>query len=1209
MTAITQAVRFMSTVHGTTAAIRQGQQSVDGVARSVAFSPKYFPAFLAVSSLTSGVGGYFFMGSLQNLFKQPASAVPHPNSHGNTVIFELESSPCLDMTTGSTNGTQKWHETVDAATAMAKAEKPKGGPSAKAPSRKTFDTLNKTALVSAVTWDIFSPPPNNSFKGKVVPRVVNRYQNRRKVSLEVHKITPPVDPAMKDDPNYVVHSYEECVLRILVPVNKAKATEAKLEGYIKMRLHEGSVEQFDAPDYDDDEGSTSDSALIAATGGALLDTGGKHFDGWKPKYRVPCQSVTIEHQHKRNVHLLVTVGQLKQEREIIFDTEKDATLFCQKLAEEHAKEAIRLKKRLQSSLGEIHLQPFETITILVEVVSGRNLPIGDLTTSDPYVVCYMGKRQLHKTKHISGTLDPVWTVSTGSLFLATIESEELFLQDGLSFVVKDFDQFGADETLGMIHVNPRTVYNAKGERMELKLQPVEGGVENAEEVPGHIAIRIRRATEHDKQFMKEYEGSTKTLSAAKNPKTTTSAIKAIVTKNSKVEDGVKLLKTRPYPDPMNPEETEWMTKKEIMTECMKPSRSWTDAGTGKLGRVYLEILSAEGLPNMDTMSWLGNLTDSFVSVVYEDTVVRTDTIDDCLNPVWLPWSQRAFILNIGHPSSQIFLGIFDYDAGFDDHDLIGRVSVDITNLRPDTEYSLSYAIYPSAIVSGREIQGKINIRLRIEIPDERRFALAVLEPPNPNYVNLKKGKDFRVVRQTCLGKTDVDKYSMSTMKSYIDELSEYQNLLLYIEDALFTLLLWRGHFKVTIGGKEYMLPIHSFNAFVLATFLVEHPQCYPSFCFGCIAWLLLAVMGWRRNNPNEWARCQSFAEIFQKVVFGKSSTPPHRIEAFEKYEETKAALEKWMKRIKDSEDKAQRAYIQAQKEEEQRLKDLEEIGETDADISTKIGGGISIDPIRAALHPVQLLLGFICRILRFVKHVVYWEEAYFSFWITIASAFLSIVCLFVPWFFIIRWTARIVVWLLFGPWMKLVDVYYVSTLKPETDEERTAREELERLERKAVTDEAAKAARLVREEAAKMKEMKRIMFGKFAMKVPILKQDRFTDIPLPESSAKPYEQKALSLAELAMQEAGYNRTRLPGQTLVGDMIPTIEADGFTRAPTGKATASPEKMTTSTRAKPEAKTTNAAYAQIGSIVVVAGVLTFFGVPLLASVAEKAVDAAL
>jgi hypothetical protein len=428
---------------------------------------------------------------------------------------------------------------------------------------------------------------------------------------------------------------------------------------------------------------------------------------------------------------------------------------------------------------------------------------------------------------------------------------------------------------------------------------------------------------------------------------------------------------------------------------------------------------------------------------------------------------------------------------------------------------------------------------------------------------------------------------------------------MYLEDALMTLLLWRGHFPVKIGGRQFSLPIHSFNAFVVAIVLVERPEYYPSFCFATIAWVMLAIMGWRRNNPDVWTRCYSFAEILEKIVVGKCSTPPDRIEPFQDFDVAKKALEKWMSRLKDAEDKAQRAYIEAQKEEEERLKELEEIGETDADISTKVGGGISIDPIKAALHPVQLILGTICEVLRFVKHVLYWEEAYFSFWITIASAFLAIVCMFVPWFFLIQWTARIIVWTIFGPWMKLVDIFYISKIKPETEEERITREQQEKQQRRLATSLAAKEARLARENVAKMRDMKRVMFGKFSMKIPTLKMDRYSDRPLPESSATPYQEKALTLAELAMQEAGYNRIRLPGQTLVGDMIPRVETETFTKAPTGKATSSPEKLAKDTPGggtKQSSDSTTTAYVYIGSLVAMASVITFFGVPILASYTE-------
>lgn len=81
--------------------------------------------------------------------------------------------------------------------------------------------LFERTLVSAKTWDIFSPPPANSVSGKLVPRVLNRYKNRRKFSLEVHRVTPLVedkssDKSGKNPLSEAPHSYEECVARYVV---------------------------------------------------------------------------------------------------------------------------------------------------------------------------------------------------------------------------------------------------------------------------------------------------------------------------------------------------------------------------------------------------------------------------------------------------------------------------------------------------------------------------------------------------------------------------------------------------------------------------------------------------------------------------------------------------------------------------------------------------------------------------------------------------------------------------------------------------------------------------------------------------------------------------------------------------------------------------------------------------------------------------------
>lgn len=184
-----------------------------------------------------------------------------------------------------------------------------------------------------------------------------------------------------------------------------------------------------------------------------------------------------------------------------------------------------------------------------------------------------------------------------------------------------------------------------------------------------------------------------------------------------------------------------------------------------MGKIFVEILGCDNLPNLDSGGFLGNKTDAFVSLVLEDSVVQTDIIDDSLSPRWLPWSKRAFIFHVSHSSSQLFVGVFDNDLGMDGHDLVGRVSVDMTNLRRDTIYTLKYDIFKSSQMSERKARGSVTLRLRMDIHDERKLLLACLEPPLDIYVNVKTRKDFRVLRWTTQGKYDMEQYSMKVMNS------------------------------------------------------------------------------------------------------------------------------------------------------------------------------------------------------------------------------------------------------------------------------------------------------------------------------------------------------------------------------------------------------------------------------------------------------------
>jgi hypothetical protein len=177
--------------------------------------------------------------------------------------------------------------------------------------------------------------------------------------------------------------------------------------------------------------------------------------------------------------------------------------------------------------------------------------------------------------------------------------------------------------------------------------------------------------------------------------------------------------------------------------------------------------------------------------------------------------------------------------------------------------------------------------------------------------------------------------------------------------------------------------------------------------------------------------------------------------------------------------------------------------------------------------------------MRHVKFVVIWEECYISFWVVTGCLLLAVVFLFVPWMFIIRWSARLVVWMLFGPWMKLVDRFYVSKIQPPTDEEIETHRQKEREKRQYSTSAAITEARIKQENAAKMEAMKKFIFGKYITRVPILKEDRYRDVPLPESTAVPFTASRITGNE--RRDAMYQRMRLPGQHLVGDMVPKASA--------------------------------------------------------------------
>lgn len=97
------------------------------------------------------------------------------------------------------------------------------------------------------------------------------------------------------------------------------------------------------------------------------------------------------------------------------------------------------------------------------------------------------------------SLEPIYTVETGSLFIFDANTDDLKNAGGLLFKVKDRDMgVKTNDDVCSTTVPAETLLEATGERLEFKLSPaywVEG------EDAGHIAIRVRRVTSYDQEFM------------------------------------------------------------------------------------------------------------------------------------------------------------------------------------------------------------------------------------------------------------------------------------------------------------------------------------------------------------------------------------------------------------------------------------------------------------------------------------------------------------------------------------------------------------------------------------------------------------------------------------------------------------------------------------------------------------------------------------
>lgn len=127
--------------------------------------------------------------------------------------------------------------------------------------------------------------------------------------------------------------------------------------------------------------------------------------------------------------------------------------------------------------------------------------------------------------------------------------------------------------------------------------------------------------------------------------------------------------------------------------------------------------------------------------------------------------------------------------------------------------------------------------------------------------------------------------------------------------------------------------------------------------------------------------------------------------------------------------------------------------------------------------------------------------------------------------FLVRWTLRIAAWLLLGPWMKLVDIFYVKRIQSTEEQEKEAKARVKAKYKALLANALHTQTR--KEELTKLKAMKRYMFGEYLAVLPRFKEERWLDIPLAASYAYPHV--AVESYDIV--------NRKYGQHLTGDMIP------------------------------------------------------------------------
>ena len=210
---------------------------------------------------------------------------------------------------------------------------------------------------------------------------------------------------------------------------------------------------------------------------------------------------------------------------------------------------------------------------------------------------------------------------------------------------------------------------------------------------------------------------------------------------------------------------------------------------GRIGSLRCEVLGCVSLDRQKP--------DVAVYMVCGDAAYCTDTIQGYRSPMWPTGSRRGAVFPLHHAYVKLYVGVFDTKGRKNkENDVFcGRVVVDVSALRPGTEYDITFPLRASSFVYDRRKRGVIRLRFSVFWFSERAAILSYFRGPESMVAScpLVEGypaipcaepKTFRNVAITAHGQDLPGKYSRHAFRATMREFNLYQMNLRHLLKSL-----------------------------------------------------------------------------------------------------------------------------------------------------------------------------------------------------------------------------------------------------------------------------------------------------------------------------------------------------------------------------------------------------------------------------------------